>query len=368
MSSDDDHKTDAPKLDPERDRVTSPAPATTREWPRFTDEDRTPVLGILASEFPDDPMLRAGFGAWPPPLPAVLLPSEPARRPLPPTVVPPRIVLPTAAPVELAAPPSTAREGRMRATPRDLFLPRAVPPPRSNRKPPPTARSPRSEPPSVSNMAFSQRGVPSAQDERRPPQTGWYVSGVLGVLLFLNLFHARPEPTPHAAGGQPSLVPVESAPEGALVPRPAEGAGTSAPGVDEASFGPPPATTMRAKAPVEKEVEPAAVVRNPASPPTTPAPRANADDGEISLAEATTRGAAVAREHGDPVRAAAQYTRALQANPAFFPASLGLADSQWSAGNKPAAQAEYRRMLATFPASMIPEHARARAAESLPAP
>ncbi len=91
-------------------------------------------------------------------------------------------------------------------------------------------------------------------------------------------------------------------------------------------------------------------------------------DDEISTAEAVAQGAQIAYRRGDAAQAAAQYTRALQSNPSYFPASLGLADAQWTLGNKKAAQLEYRRMLATFPTTMIPERARTRAAESLTGP
>ena len=387
-------------------RVTSPAPATTRDWPRFTDDDRTPMLGVPASEFPAFAGFRSGMSALPLPL----------RLPvLPPQVLPPSLELHAPKAVagaeasrhdEVTVRPPSSRDPASLATTtsRSLFLPPTTPPPPSKRRGPTSTRELRSEPPSFSNMALSQSGsqmtrVPASS---RASRAGWYVSGVLGVLLFMNLFHPRPEPATHAAGGaapapaaQTPALPVETEPATASIVRTSDVSGATAasdeaapavepaPALGPVALGPvamgPAAVTpdaTPAAATLEGAAAPAPVVRVNATPEAdriakkeAAAPRlAVPSDGEVEIspAEAAVAGAKVASERGNAAQAAAQYTRALQANPAFFPASLGLADTQWNAGNKKAAQNEYKRMLATFPPSMIPPHARARASESLP--
>ncbi len=70
----------------------------------------------------------------------------------------------------------------------------------------------------------------------------------------------------------------------------------------------------------------------------------------------------VLRLRTDPWGAIDAYERAIKINPSYFPAQLGLADTQWSRGDQAGAARSYRRIVDHFPDGMYPAYVSQRAA------
>jgi tetratricopeptide (TPR) repeat protein len=70
----------------------------------------------------------------------------------------------------------------------------------------------------------------------------------------------------------------------------------------------------------------------------------------------------VRRVHNDPWGAIEAYERAIEINPSYLPAQMGLADTQWARGDRDGAAKTYRRIADRFPESMVPSYVQQRAA------
>ena len=53
----------------------------------------------------------------------------------------------------------------------------------------------------------------------------------------------------------------------------------------------------------------------------------------------------VARSEGDLAAARASYEKALAGSPSYYPALLGLADTEWELGDRAAAEVHYKHLL-----------------------
>jgi serine/threonine protein kinase len=78
--------------------------------------------------------------------------------------------------------------------------------------------------------------------------------------------------------------------------------------------------------------------------------------------EALTGLGDIEQTQGATTSAIAEYRRALAVNPRYLPAYLGLADALWKSGQLPQAQSEYRGIIDQFPARLLPDRVRERAA------
>ncbi len=74
----------------------------------------------------------------------------------------------------------------------------------------------------------------------------------------------------------------------------------------------------------------------------------------------------VARLRREPGAAIAAYKRALQSNPSYLPALLGLADTEWTTGDQEAAGKTYKRIVDDFPDGMYPGYVKRRLGPSGP--
>ena len=70
----------------------------------------------------------------------------------------------------------------------------------------------------------------------------------------------------------------------------------------------------------------------------------------------------VLRVHNDPWGAIETYQRAIEANPSYLPALLGLADTQWGRGDHEGGGKSYKRIVDRFPQGMYPGYVAQRAA------
>jgi tetratricopeptide (TPR) repeat protein len=70
----------------------------------------------------------------------------------------------------------------------------------------------------------------------------------------------------------------------------------------------------------------------------------------------------VRRVHNDPWGAIDVYQRAIEINPSYLPAQMGLADTQWARGDRDSAAKNYKHIVDRFPASMYPDYVPQRAA------
>jgi tetratricopeptide (TPR) repeat protein len=70
----------------------------------------------------------------------------------------------------------------------------------------------------------------------------------------------------------------------------------------------------------------------------------------------------VRRVHNDPWGAIEAYQRAIEVNPSYLPAQMGLADTQWARGDRDGAAKTYKRIVDRFPESMYPSYVPQRAA------
>jgi tetratricopeptide (TPR) repeat protein len=69
----------------------------------------------------------------------------------------------------------------------------------------------------------------------------------------------------------------------------------------------------------------------------------------------------IARARGDLTGAIANYRRAVAVNGSYLPALIGLGDSQWQKGDKPAAVQVYKSIEEHFPEGTYPDYVRIRA-------
>jgi tetratricopeptide (TPR) repeat protein len=72
----------------------------------------------------------------------------------------------------------------------------------------------------------------------------------------------------------------------------------------------------------------------------------------------------IARLRREPGAAIAAYSRALQSNPSYLPALLGLGDTQWTIGDHDGAVKTYQRIVDSFPTGIYPSYVRRRLEES----
>lgn len=173
------------------------------------------------------------------------------------------------------------------------------------------------------------------------PSWGWYFSGILAALLATVCLRFDEPPL---RSREPAIRPLPlhvDAPVRHLA---------AAPAVNE-----PAKPAVATPSGIDFELDTLGAAPKPAVAPTL---------AITTACEELARSAFAARIDGDLDAATGLYARALHANPAYFPAAIGLADTQWERGQQEAARISYRDIVAAFPAPMVPERARARGAQA----